>query len=176
MSKQQVEPWRNAITRYAEEDPESLLAHPGNPKIHPKNQQDALAGAISDLGWLAPVIVNERTEHVLDGHARIGLAISRGEKSIPVIYVDLDEALEAEALLTFDPIGNLAVHDKEQVDALLREVESGEVAVQAFLSELAAKEGIIPPNFEPVGIDEQGRLDEKKKVTCPECGHEFAPS
>ncbi len=33
----------------------------------------------------------------------------------------------------------------------------------------------IMPNFEPVGIEQQGRLDEKAKVTCPECGHEFTP-
>jgi hypothetical protein len=33
----------------------------------------------------------------------------------------------------------------------------------------------MPPEFEPVSIDEQGRLDPKKPVTCPECGAEFAP-
>lgn len=33
-----------------------------------------------------------------------------------------------------------------------------------------------PPTFEPVGIEEQGRLDQKKPVTCPECGHEFVPA
>lgn len=32
------------------------------------------------------------------------------------------------------------------------------------------------PDFEPVGLDEQGRLDEKAKVCCPQCGHEFVPS
>ena len=31
------------------------------------------------------------------------------------------------------------------------------------------------PDFAPVGEDEQGRLDQKKPVTCPECGHEFIP-
>jgi hypothetical protein len=30
-------------------------------------------------------------------------------------------------------------------------------------------------NFLPVGIEEQGRLDEKAKCTCPKCGHEFTP-
>ena len=29
--------------------------------------------------------------------------------------------------------------------------------------------------FEPVSADEQGRLDKKNPVTCPECGHEFIP-
>lgn len=31
------------------------------------------------------------------------------------------------------------------------------------------------PNFEPVGIEEQGRLDQKAPVTCPHCGMEFIP-
>jgi ParB-like nuclease domain len=30
-------------------------------------------------------------------------------------------------------------------------------------------------NFEPTGTEDQGRLDEKNPVTCPECGHEFVP-
>ncbi len=31
------------------------------------------------------------------------------------------------------------------------------------------------PDFQPTGADEQGRLDRKNPVTCPECGHEFVP-
>ena len=31
------------------------------------------------------------------------------------------------------------------------------------------------PNFEPGSEDEQGRLDQKKPITCPECGAEFTP-
>lgn len=31
------------------------------------------------------------------------------------------------------------------------------------------------PNFDPVGVDEQGRLDQKKSVVCPHCNHEFQP-
>lgn len=30
-------------------------------------------------------------------------------------------------------------------------------------------------NFDPVSIDDQGKLDEKNPVTCPKCNHEFVP-
>lgn len=30
-------------------------------------------------------------------------------------------------------------------------------------------------DFEPTNEDDQGRLDKKNPVTCPECGHEFTP-
>ncbi|MGI8406018.1 MAG: hypothetical protein ACR2OE_14870 [Thermomicrobiales bacterium] len=29
------------------------------------------------------------------------------------------------------------------------------------------------PDFDPVGIEEQGKLDEKAMTTCPSCGHVF---
>jgi len=31
----------------------------------------------------------------------------------------------------------------------------------------------IQPDFLPVGMDEQPRLDEKTPIECPKCGHEF---
>lgn len=34
---------------------------------------------------------------------------------------------------------------------------------------------IKEPDFGPASADEQGRLDKKNPVTCPECGHEFIP-
>jgi hypothetical protein len=39
------------------------------------------------------------------------------------------------------------------------------------INELAAR----VPDFQPVGIDEQGRLDEKKQVQCPHCDMWFTP-
>jgi len=58
----------------------------------------------------------------------------------------------------------------------LSSVQSGEAAVQAMLARLGEDAGIFPPDFAPVDMSEQPRLDEKKRVTCPECGHEFAPA
>jgi ParB family chromosome partitioning protein len=170
-----AERWRNSIVRYGEEAPDQLLAHPHNAKIHPRAQTKALAAAITELGWLAPVVVNEQTGHTIDGHARIGEAIARGEPTIPVAYVSLPPEQEALALATLDPIGSLAVHDKDALDALLRGASTGDAVLQGFLADFAAKEGIQPPDFQPVPMEEQGRLDQKQPVTCPACGHAFVP-
>lgn len=111
--------WRNAIVRYADEPPESLLANPRNWRVHPKEQTVALNGSLNQLGWIAPVIVNETTQHVVDGHARIGEAIARGEPTVPVAYVRLTEEQERLALATFDPIAALAGTDQQMLDNLL---------------------------------------------------------
>jgi site-specific DNA-methyltransferase (adenine-specific) len=136
------ERWRNSIVRYGEEAPEQLLAHPLNPKIHPRHQQEALAGALGELGWIAPVIVNETTQTVIDGHARIGLAISRQEATVPVAYVRLTPEQERLALLTFDPIGAMAATDRANLEELLKDVRTDDAALRSALRDLADDNGL----------------------------------
>lgn len=141
--------WQNKIIGHGEEDPEQLLANPGNWRIHPKAQQDALAGAIAEVGYIRSVTVNKRTGHVVDGHLRVTLAMRQGVKSIPVEYVDLTPEEEDEALATIDPIAAMAAADKEKLDALLQDVKSGDAAVQAMLAELAEGAGLYLDKDKP---------------------------
>lgn len=173
MAKAKPAAWANKITRYGEEAPDQLLANPANFRIHPKAQQDALTGALNDLGWLAPVIVNETTGHVIDGHLRIELAISHGDKTIPVAYVQLSEAEEAEALATFDPIGALAATDKEKLAQLLEDVASGEAAVQAMLSDLAQQNGLLPPDGVTFPEYDEDAADDVEYIICPKCSEKI---
>ena len=163
--------WRNRIVGHGEEAPDQLLANPMNWRAHPKAQQDALSGELAEIGWVQQVLVNQRTGYVIDGHLRVALAISREEPMVPVLYVDLNEAEEMRVLAALDPLAAMAVMDQEKLAELL-----GEVAVDNELfRQLAYKSGQIVPDFGPDGIENQGRLDQKAPVTCPECGHVFTP-
>ncbi len=108
MTDTTTESWRNRIIGSGEENPESLLANPGNWRIHPRAQQDALSGVLSEVGWVANIIVNRQTGHVIDGHLRVSLALRRHEPTVPVTYVDLTPDEEALVLATFDPISAMA--------------------------------------------------------------------
>jgi hypothetical protein len=33
----------------------------------------------------------------------------------------------------------------------------------------------VPPEFQPVGIEQQGRLDQRQPLECPACGHTWTP-
>jgi hypothetical protein len=106
----------------------------------------------------------------IDGHLRKSLA----DVPFPTLILDLDD-VEADLLLTsYDPLGALAEANRPQLAALLQEVQSGNAGLQQMLAQLAEREGIVPPDFQPVGVDTQGRLDQKATITCPACGHEFA--
>lgn len=103
--------WANRIQSFAYVAPEDLLAHPLNARRHPGLQRNALRAALDRIGWLAPVIVNEITGRMIDGHERTEEALSEGLDLLPVIYVALTEEEELVALATFDPIGDLALYD-----------------------------------------------------------------
>lgn len=150
------EQWRNRIVGYADVAPEQLLANPMNFRRHPKNQQDALSGVIAEVGYVDPVLVQQGTDVVLDGHLRVELAMRQHQPTIPVKYVDLDDAEAALILATFDPLAALAASDAEQLDALLREVSTSDAAVMQMLSDLAEANGVIPPNTFDANAEWQG--------------------
>ncbi|KKL49691.1 hypothetical protein LCGC14_2313000, partial [marine sediment metagenome] len=122
----------------------------------PKAQQDALAGVLDEVGWVQEVIVNRTTGHVVDGHLRVSLAISREELQIPVKYVELTPEEEALVLATLDPLARMAATAKDALEELLADVKPGSDAVTAMLEDVArgaglngAKEGLTDPDAIP---------------------------
>jgi DNA modification methylase len=130
--------WRNRIVGSGTEAPERLAANPANWRAHPRHQRDALAGSLDTVGWVAQVLVNRQTGFLVDGHARVALALARNEASVPVLYVDLSPDEERLVLATFDPIGALAGTDGERLTALLADVAVDDAGLRALLDELAA--------------------------------------
>lgn len=138
-----MEAWQNRIVGHGEEEPDQLLANPANWRIHPKAQQDALAGVLGEVGWVQSVIVNQRTGHLVDGHLRVQVAMRDGAAKIPVAYVDLSPDEEALILATLDPLAGLAVTDSEKFEELLAEVGTSSPDVQALLAKVATEAGVV---------------------------------
>ena len=149
--------WANRITGSGEEAPDQLLANPANYRVHPKAQQQALAGVLDQVGWAQNVLVNQRTGHVVDGHLRVALAISRGEPSVPVLYVDLSEDEERLVLASLDPLAAMATTDEAKLRELLAGVSFDSEALAAMLAALAPaepKDGLTDPDDVPEPPDE----------------------
>jgi DNA modification methylase len=149
--------WANRIVGSGEEAPDQLLANPANFRVHPKAQQEALAGVLDQVGWVQNVLVNQRTGHVVDGHLRVALAISRGEPIVPVLYVDLSEDEERLVLASLDPLAAMATTDEAKLRELLAEVSVDSEALMAMLAGLAPaepREGLTDPDDIPEPPDE----------------------
>ncbi len=151
--------WRNRIVGSGEVAPDQLLANPANWRTHPVAQRPALRGSLSEVGWVAQVMVNQRTGYVVDGHARIEEALSRGEPSVPVLYVDLSAEEEALVLATLDPIGAMAEQSTERLEALLADITVDDAGLQALLASMRPQEpkaGLTDPDDVPPLGDESG--------------------
>ena len=173
-SGQHEKGWRNRIVGTGEEAPDQLLANPANWRIHPKPQQDALGDALDDIGWIQQVVVNRQSGHLIDGHLRVSLAMRNNEQTVPVLYVDLDDREEALALATLDPIAAMAAADKQKLDELLRDVDTGSAALQEMLAGLAEQAGVTPADVEPPEGFAEYDEDLETAYKCPKCGYEWA--
>lgn len=175
-AKKSKNSWQNRITGQGEEPPEQLLANPLNWRVHPQFQQQALGAVLDEVGWVSRVIVNQTTGHVVDGHLRVALAISRGERAVPVSYVTLSPDEERLVLATLDPLSSLALADADLLKGLVGDVAPfvSDQALARMLTDLQ-KQAVVslngltdlveqPPGAasEP-GLDELGaaELDEK---------------
>lgn len=146
--------WKNRIVEHGTAPANQFLAHELNARRHPGHQRDSLRGSLNEVGWVAPVIVSAKTGKLLDGHARIEEALTRDENTeVPFIKVDVSEGEERLILASFDPITNQAYYDKEVLDALLREVSTGDSALTQLLADLAESNGLYN---EPVVVPGDG--------------------
>lgn len=165
--------WQDRITRFDRVPANQLQAHPYNARRHPAKQREALRGSLDTLGWIAPVIINESTGYCIDGHARIEEALTADDKQLlPVVYVELDEAEEAQALASYDFITYLAEYDRDNLDALLRDVQTDDSRVQALLSDLADDNGLLVMDA-PEAFPEYDD-DIETEYCCPKCGYEWS--
>lgn len=103
--------------------PDELLEN-RNWKDHPEVQKTALEAAMRRLGWTVPIIANEVTNRIIDGHLRLELAKKGGWSKVPVVLVALTEEQEAAALASLDSIRAMAQMDMATLKEVLSSVES----------------------------------------------------
>jgi len=164
---------RNRVKELRHVPASDLRPNPKNWRTHPTAQRDALRGILAEVGMADAVLARELPDGslmLIDGHLR---AETLGDGNVPVLILDVNEAEADKLLATLDPLAAMADSDAARLDELLRNVDTGSEALQQLIAATAEDAGVVPPNFEPSSIADQGKLDEKTKTQCPECGHEF---
>jgi ParB-like chromosome segregation protein Spo0J len=155
-----------------------LKPYPGNPNKHGDEQIALLAKIIKARGWRHPIIVSKLSGRIVAGHGRLDAARLLQVAEVPVErQAFADEAAEHEFLLADNRIAELAERDNALVKDLLEQLDTGATDTDLTGYTREAIEELMNqyhvPDFQPVGEDQQGRLDQKKPVVCPKCGHEF---
>lgn len=124
---------------------------PWNFRTHPKEQADALDGAIEEIGFYSypdVYITAEGKLRLCDGHLRKErlLANHGPNVEIEVNVTDFTEAEAKMATLTKDPLAALAGQSETAMKALMEQVETGNDALQKMFDDMAANGSGVPVN------------------------------
>jgi ParB-like chromosome segregation protein Spo0J len=152
---------------------DKLIPYARNPR---KNDQavEQVAAAIKEFGFRVPIVAKS-DGLLVDGHLRLKAAQKLGLKEVPVVLADdLSDAQIKAFRISVNRMAELAEWDNELLALEFAELKDlGFGTSLTGFDELQLSTILKEPNFEPGTEDDQGKLDEKAKQQCPNCGHEF---
>lgn len=155
-------------------DIEKLIPYARNSRTHSDEQVAQIAGSIREFGFTNPVLIGADND-IIAGHGRVMAARKLGLPEVPCIRLAHLTDTQRRAYVIAD--NKLALNsgwDEEMLKVELRQLDDEHFSATLTGFELAEIESLlVEPNFLPGTEDDQGKLDEKKPINCPNCGHEF---
>ena len=153
-----------------------LIPYARNSRTHSEAQIEQLAASILEFGFTNPVLVDSEG-NILAGHGRVMAAQRLGMTEVPTINIGWMTDHQMRAYIIAD--NQLALNagwSKEILQHELTELKVCDFDLQllGFNLEQLAVAMNTGGNFEPGAGDQQGKLDEKAKLICPNCGHELS--
>ncbi len=154
---------------------QALIPYARNSRTHSDAQVAQIAASIREFGFTNPVLI-DKDGGIIAGHGRVLGARKLRLSEVPCIRLAHLTDTQKRAYIIAD--NKLALNAGWDAEAL--QVELADLSGASFnmdllgfgVDDLAEAMG-MGGNFEPGSIEDQGRLDQKKPVTCPNCGHEF---
>ena len=154
-----------------------LIPYARNARTHSEQQVQQIAGSIQEFGFCNPVLI-DASNGIIAGHGRVMAAQLLKLESVPCLRLShLTDAQKRAYVLADNRIALSSGWDEEMLANELSDLHADEfdMALLGFdVTELDRLLDIVP-DFEPGTEDDQGKLDEKAKTTCPNCQHEFTP-
>ena len=147
-----------------------LQANPLNWRAHPESQQAAMSAVLREIGMVDALLVRDAGEgvyEIIDGHLRASLL---PHDEVPCLVLDVSPEEARKILLTFDPLGSMAEANAANLDALLREAEFGEAALQELVAGLAEDAGLYVDDAGSAGAgsDAEGESSQyTNKIEAP---------
>jgi len=158
----------------------NLMTLQGDLKELSESNFNKLRQSILRHGITFPFFVwqNDSKNYILDGTQRDRVLTRMAEEgfhipALPCALIEAKDRKEAaeKILLIGSQYGKMTNNSLEQF------LSENDLDLMALNDELELPsidlEFFRDADFQPVSTDEQGRLDRKNPITCPNCGHEF---
>ena len=110
----------NLNTEIIQTPTNTLKPHPRNPR---RGNTTAIRNSIEQNGWYGVIVAQKTTGRVLAGNHRLQAAEQAGITTLPVAWIDVDDDTALRILLADNRTNDLAGHDDELLDEILRELQ-----------------------------------------------------
>lgn len=98
---------------------DDLTPHPANPR---QGDVGAIVESIERNGWWGVIVAQRSTGHVLAGNHRLQAARHLGMTTVPVHYLDVDDATALRVLLADNRANDRATYNDDQLAQLLQSI------------------------------------------------------
>jgi ParB family chromosome partitioning protein len=152
---------------------DSITFDPANVRRHGEKNLAAIKASLNRFGQQKPIVV-DADGVVRAGNGTLAAAKALGWKEIKVVRSTLAGSEATAYAIADNRTAELAEWDDDALSQTLAalQIEDEDLAVATgFDADEISR--LAVPDFAPATMDEQGKLDEKNPVRCPECGHEF---
>lgn len=150
---------------------DAVAPHPANPR---QGDVGAIVQSIEANGWWGVIVAQRSTGYVLAGNHRLQAARSLGLGEVPVHWLDVDDATALRVLLADNRSNDLAAYDDHALATLLQAVVADAGTLDGTLYDADDLDQLLADLAADPGDDDDHAYG-RELVTCPECGHRFAP-
>jgi DNA modification methylase len=127
---------------------DGLKIDENNPREMSKHDFDSLKRAIQELGFVQPLVVRKKNNKIISGHQRLKALQEMGRKTVPVIFVDLNENKARLLGLALNRISGTWDEEKlAEIIHQLDQVKTEDISLTGF------KEGEIEDLLEGLEVD-----------------------
>lgn len=99
---------------------DALVEHPDNPRV---GDEEAIEESMAAHGFYGAVLVQQSTGRIIAGNHRTRVARRRGETTVPVLMLDVDDDQARRILLVDNRTNDRATYDDVELARLLGELD-----------------------------------------------------
>lgn len=103
-----------------------LIEHPDNPR---HGDEAAIDESMAAHGFYGAVLAQASTNQIIAGNHRARVARRRGESSVPVLFLDVDDDQARRLLLVDNRTNDTATYDNTELVRLLGEIDRTEIGL-----------------------------------------------
>ncbi len=160
--------------KYARRKVAELLSDPANVRKHSDKNLDAIKASLLRFGQQKPIVIDS-SGVVRAGNGTLAAAKALGWAEIDCVESELQGAEATAYAIADNRTAELAEWDEAALTATLQSLEHEDAALLDAAGFTIDELKTLAMDFQPDPSGGAARLDEKKHIQCPECGHDFTP-